>query len=470
MLNFQLSEVIGVEFKSFVAAEDKETLSLLIQQGWQSECKGETCLVNKNKEDLPFLISLTTLELDEGTSLSIIVTDLSVQKKNEKQLRLKNEQLQQAHHSLAQLYNELEDRVKERTHELSLSREHFKFLADNIPVIVWTSKPNGDLDYYNKRWYDYTGTSPNETSDWGWQKAIHPDDLQGTIDAWAKSITSGYYFHVEHRLLRASDGVYRWHSGTALPFKNDEDEIIAWFGISTDIDEQKKAMNRKDDFISMVSHELKTPVTTLKAFTQILLFILQKENHIKGEDYLLRMDKQINKLTSLIADLLDATKVNAGVMLFEEASLDFNELLIDVVDQMRLISGTHTIELNISESQTVVGDKNRLGQVMINLISNAIKYSPYADRIIVTADSKNQSLQLCVQDFGIGIPVDQQYQLFNRFFRASDVKTSAFPGLGLGLYISNEIVKRHSGSLTFKSELGKGSTFKVELPIAVTVS
>ncbi len=182
------------------------------------------------------------------------------------------------------------------------------------------------------------------------------------------------------------------------------------------------------------------------------------------------MDKQINKLTSLIADLLDATKVNAGVMLFEEASLDFNELLIDVVDQMRLISGTHTIELNISESQTVVGDKNRLGQVMINLISNAIKYSPYADRIIVTADSKNQSLQLCVQDFGIGIPVDQQYQLFNRFFRASDVKTSAFPGLGLGLYISNEIVKRHSGSLTFKSELGKGSTFKVELPIAVTVS
>ncbi len=218
-----------------------------------------------------------------------------------------------------------------------------------------------------------------------------------------------------------------------------------------------------------MSHELKTPVTTLKAFTQLLLRNFQKENNTKATEYLSRMDKQINKLTVLITDLLDATKVNAGVLHFEKDEFDLNELVIEVVNEMQLTSETHVIELKLDKSQSLIGDRNRVGQVITNLISNAIKYSPTASRVTVSSENTGSSVMLHVRDFGIGIPNDQQSRIFSRFFRASEIKANTFPGLGLGLYISNEIIKRHSGSITFKSEVGNGSAFSVELPVEVGV-
>ena len=466
MVNLPLSKVIGVPFNNFITEDDKEICSLLIKEGWKAESKGEVGLLSINRETFPILISLVTLELDEGTALSITLTDLSSQKEIEKQLKLKNEQLLQAHNSLEQLNNELETRVAKRTRELAESREHFKFLAENIPVIVWTSKPNGDRDYYNRKWYEYTAMTFEETKGLGWQKAIHPDDREGIVAAWTEAIKTEKDYYVEYRLLRASDQTYRWHSGSGLPFKNDIGETIAWIGIVTDIEEHKMTLARKDEFISMASHELKTPVTTIKAFAEILLYDFQNENNTTATDYLTKMNRQIDKLTRLIADLLDATKVNAGMLQFEEENFDFNELVIEMADQMQLTSLRHKIELNLSKTCNICGDRGRLGQVINNLISNAIKYSPSASRIIVGTDVTANSVELSVQDFGIGIPIEQQSEVFNRFFRAGDTKAKNFPGLGLGLYISNEIIKRHSGTLTFKSEVGKGSTFYMNLPIA----
>ena len=466
MVNLPLSKVIGVPFNNFITEDDKEICSLLIKEGWKAESKGEVGLLSINRETFPILISLVTLELDEGTALSITLTDLSSQKEIEKQLKLKNEQLLQAHNSLEQLNNELETRVAKRTRELAESREHFKFLAENIPVIVWTSKPNGDRDYYNRKWYEYTAMTFEETKGLGWQKAIHPDDREGIVAAWTEAIKTEKDYYVEYRLLRASDQTYRWHSGSGLPFKNDIGETIAWIGIVTDIEEHKMTLARKDEFISMASHELKTPVTTIKAFAEILLYDFQNENNTTATDYLTKMNRQIDKLTRLIADLLDATKVNAGMLQFEEENFDFNELVIEMADQMQLTSLRHKIELNLSKTCNICGDRGRLGQVINNLISNAVKYSPSASRIIVGTDVTANSVELSVQDFGIGIPIEQQSEVFNRFFRAGDTKAKNFPGLGLGLYISNEIIKRHSGTLTFKSEVGKGSTFYMNLPIA----
>lgn len=465
MLSEPLSNVIGRSFAEFVFKDHTSIFNNLLQQGWKIDSKGEILLFGHDKKVLPVLLSLATLELDEGTALSIIVTDLSAQKQTERQLKSKNEELMQAHNSLEQLYAELEDRVEERTRELSISREHFKFLADHIPVIVWTARPNGEVDYFNKRWFDYTGNSLKESLGAAWTKAIHNDDLDDALKTMNESLAAGKDFKIEYRFLRAADETYRWHSSMAVPFKNDDGEIIEWFGISTDIEEQKLAMIKKDEFISMASHELKTPVTTLKAFTQLLLLTLEKENNIKAANYLFKMDKQINKLTGLIADLLDATKINAGVLHFEKEIFDFNGLVSEVVDQMQLTSETHKITLALSESHQIPGDRNRIGQVISNLISNAFKYSPKADEIIITSEVKDKKQRLNVQDFGIGIPEDQQSKLFNRFFRASEVKSNTFPGLGLGLYISNEIIKRHTGSLTFISQEGKGSTFSIELPI-----
>jgi signal transduction histidine kinase len=146
---------------------------------------------------------------------------------------------------------------------------------------------------------------------------------------------------------------------------------------------------------------------------------------------------------------------------FSYEKFDFNEMVCDVVNVMQLSARTHKIELDLADTKIIDGDRNRLGQVVINLISNAIKYSPHGDKIIVSSVNNEDTITLYVQDFGIGIPLAEHSKLFSRFFRANE---STYPGLGLGLYICNEIIKRHSGKMDFESEDGKGSTFYFSIP------
>lgn len=465
MMNLPLSKVIGIDFKKLVARDNLKVFHQLTEKGWKTESKGELYLVNQQGELIPFMASLTTLELEEGTALSIILSDLSVLKESEKQLKLKNDELSRAYAVTEKLNDELEEKVESRTRELLVSREHFKFLADNVPAIIWTALPNGDLNYYNKRWFEYTGRSFEETQDKGWQSIIHPDDLQPTLDAWASSIKTGASYHVEYRFKRGSDGEYRWHCADALPFFNEKKEIVAWFGICTDIEDQKKVMAKKDEFISMAGHELKTPVTTLKAYMQFLQITFENEGHQMASEMLVKMDKQINNLTSLITDLLDVSKANAGQLKFDMKPFDLNEMVTEIADEMQGTVKTHTIELRLSDMPSVVADRNRIAQVAKNLISNAIKYSPKANKITITSAKSEDKATLCVEDFGIGIPKSQQAKLFTRFFRVNGDTLNTFPGLGLGLYISSEIIKQHSGTIFCRSEEGKGSTFCFSLPL-----
>jgi len=461
MLSIPLENMIGSYFKNFVTQESKERFENLISKGWEQECKDEVTLGTTEGQIIPVLISLTTLNLDEGTVLSLIFTDLTSQKKIEKQLREKNELLEKANAFAEKLNNELEQRVTERTKELLTSREYFKFLADTIPVIVWTALPNGDLDYFNTQWYNYTGLNFEQSAGKGWQSVEHPDDLKEVLFAWNKSLASGEPFKIEER-KKSANGDYRWHIMSASPLKDDNGNIIHWFGVCADIEDQKKDMERKDEFISMASHELKTPVTTLKAYTEILLMDAESHDNPAQESMLQKMDIQINKLTSLIGDLLDVSKSNSGQLYLDIEKIDFNQLIKEVINVMQLTIKTHTIELNLCETKIVEGDKNRLGQVITNLISNAAKYSAQSNKIIITTTTNSDEIKLCVRDFGIGIPLSQQPKLFSRFFRVSK---NTYPGLGLGLYICNEIIKRHSGRMDFKSEEGEGSTFCFYLPI-----
>ncbi len=464
MMKLPLSKIIGSYFEAFVPNEFRETFDELTKKGWRAESKGEMYLATGNNELIPFLVSLTTLELDDRTALSLILTDLSIQKDIEKELKEKNQQLQAAQIFTAQLNNQLEEKVKERTKELLTSREYFKFLADTIPVIIYTAKANGDYDYFNQQWYNYTGLSFEESKENKWQSVVHPDDLPDTIMKWNESIKTGAPFKNEDR-KRSADGTYRWHLAHALPFRDNDENIVAWFGVCTDIEDQKKAMEKKDEFISMASHELKTPVTSLKAFTQIMMMTFEDEGNSMASGMLGKMDKQINKLTALIADLLDASKANSGQLNFQNEDFDFNELIKEVTDEIQRTSVTHTIELELAKTETIKGDRSRLAQVVMNMLSNAIKYSPNADKVIITSRIEKQQMKLCIQDFGIGIPLSQQPKLFTRFFRVTNDKTNTYPGLGLGLYISNEIIKRHSGIIDFISEEGKGSTFCISLPL-----
>ena len=464
MMKLPLSEIIGSYFENFVSGEYRETLDNLIKKGWEEESKGEIFLLTHDNKLIPFLISLNTLELAEGTALSLILTDLTVQKEIERELKEKNEQLQAAQLFTAQVNNQLEGKVKERTKELLTSREHFKFLADTIPVIVWTATADGEFDYYNKRWYTYTGKTFEESFGKGWQSVIHPDDLPDTLAAWNHSIKTGEHFKTENR-KRGADGKYRWHLAHALPFKDASGKIIAWFGVCTDIEDQKSAMEKKDEFISMASHELKTPVTSLKAYTQIMMMTFEGQGNSMASSMLSKMDKQINKLTGLITDLLDASRANSGQLNYQDENFDFNELVKEVADEMQRTTATHNIELDLAKSDGVHGDRNRIAQVIMNLLSNAIKYSPNAKKVAVATKVEKNNILFSVTDFGIGIPASQQSKLFTRFFRVVEDKTNTYPGLGLGLYISNEIIKRHSGGIEFISKEGEGSTFSFSMPL-----
>ena len=228
----------------------------------------------------------------------------------------------------------------------------------------------------------------------------------------------------------------------------------------------EKAVNHRDNFISIASHELKTPVTSLKVYAEVLLRQFQKKDDKKVTEYLEKIIRQIDKLTMLIQDLLDVSKIQSNQLSFRLEKFDANELVKEIIDNTQQISDHHKIQLDGSIKHTVWGDRERIGQVLLNLLTNAMKYSPGANIIIVTLhQTKNEAL-IQVTDFGIGISKKHQKRIFDRFYRISDTKEHTFPGLGIGLYISQAIIKRHGGEIVIMSKKGKGSTFQFTLPFS----
>jgi two-component system CheB/CheR fusion protein len=461
MVDLPLSEVIGMPFGRFIPEGFKAEFKKLMKSGWNSDSKGEILLKNNKDRIIPVLLSFTSLELDEGTSLSVILTDLSAQKETQNQLKTKNEQLEEARGTVAKMNEELEDMVKERTKDLLMSREYFRYLANNIPVIIWTADTTGKLDYVNRRWREYTGFNL-EDSRTKQAELVHPDDLEISSTAWRQALKYKQKYEQEFRFKRNSDGAYRWHYAQAIPFKDEEGNITAWIGTSIDIDDQKKQLERKDEFIGVASHELKTPLTSLKGYLQLMELQQNLPDLVKS--YISKANISLVKLQRLVDELLDVSRIKAGKLEFSKQIFNLTELVSQCIDNSSIMYPLFSIKKDLEANIMVMGNEERIEQVFMNLINNAVKYSPDNKSIIVRTESDGCSAMVSVTDFGVGMSEQDQKFVFDRFYRVNG-DDHLTPGLGMGLYIASEIIKEHKGEIKVKSKLNHGCVFTFSLPL-----
>lgn len=349
------------------------------------------------------------------------------------------------------------------------SEELFRAITTASPAALWMTDAHGNTTYVNQVWISWTGMLPEEHLGMGWLNAILPEDRQPAADKFTHDFKSKL-FHESFFRIKHSNGKARWVVCTGNPQYDANGVFKGYVGACVDITEQKQLQQQKDEFIGIASHELKTPVTSLKAYTQVLQAIFTREGDEKKATMLGKMNSQVDRLTSLIGDLLDVTKIQSGRLQFNDDYFDFNQLITELVEDLQRTTSKHKISVELHPTGTAYADKDRIGQVITNLISNAIKYSPQADKIIVRTSLKDNEISLCVQDFGIGISADKQHKVFEQFYRVSGDKQHTFPGLGLGLYISSEIIKREGGRIWVSSSVGEGSTFCFALPFKEPVA
>jgi PAS domain S-box-containing protein len=228
---------------------------------------------------------------------------------------------------------------------------------------------------------------------------------------------------------------------------------------------RKELEQRKDDFISMASHELRNPLTSVKMQAQLVRKRLERQGLHEAATALLRVEEPVKRLERLTAELLDVSKIQAGRLEYVQEPVDLDALLRETADTMQQINPSHTILVRGEVQTSLLADRDRLGQVFTNLISNAIKYSPDAETVEIDLDASPETVTVRVHDHGLGIPREQRDKIFERYYRATGPRQKAIPGLGMGLYIVAEIVHRHGGTITVESAVGKGSTFTVTLPL-----
>lgn len=338
--------------------------------------------------------------------------------------------------------------------------ERFKALAEAMPQKMNTTDAEGNVDYLNQQWLDYTNMTFEELKDWGWKKILYSEDVANTIKKWKHSLDTGEEFNLEQRFLR-HDGVYHWHLSRGVPQRNSHGNIVTWIATHTDIHEQKEKEQKKDEFIGIASHEMKTPLTSAKAYLQLL------EMTIEGDDtsmmYAKKASDAVGRLNSLIIELLDVSKIQNGQLNYNISAFNFSDMVKNTIEEIEHSFPLYQIIKTGIITRLFKGDENRLQQVIINLLTNAIKYSPKVFEILVNVGEDENQLTVSVTDQGIGMSEEHLKKVFDRYYRVEEHAVQ-FQGLGIGLYISYDIVMRHGGKMWVESELGKGSTFYFTLP------
>lgn len=372
---------------------------------------------------------------------------------------------------------------------LRQSEEHYRSLAGLIPQLVWIATPEGELLEVNDRWFEFTGQTLEQA---GWQSVVHPQDVPILAAAWSAAQQEGSRYQAEGR-MRRFDGVYRWHLHQALPLRNDQGQVVQWFGTATDIHDLKQieadrarllaeseaaraeaeAANRsKDEFVSMVAHELRSPLNAIAGWANLL-----RTRQLDAETTQTALEtiaRNTQAQVQLVEDLLDVSRMARGSLPLEFAPVDLREVVMAAVETVRPVAQAKSLCLNV-QLQPVAplqGDGHRLQQVVLNLLTNAIKFTPGGGQIslmlsvlppLAAADLPWAQLQ--VSDTGKGIAPDLLPRIFERFQQDRQNDT-AKQGLGLGLAIAQYIVQQHGGTITaYSPGSGQGATFTVQFPL-----
>jgi PAS domain S-box-containing protein len=360
----------------------------------------------------------------------------------------------------------LQDITQERKASLAVeeAREQFNLIADNISQLAWMTDETGYIFWYNQRWYDYTGTTLEEMLGWGWDKVNHPDHLDIVLEKWIANIKSGEVFELTFP-LRGKDGVFRWFLTRAVPLKDDNGKVIRWFGTNTDINEQKADEQRKNDFIGMVSHELKTPLTSLTALIQMTNVKLKNCQDTFLAGAMEKANNQVKKMITMINGFLNISRLESSNILIDKRDFNLDELIEEVIHETELTVSTHRLTFDRRRSIKIHADQDKIGSVISNMISNAVKYSPKGKEIAIKCEVVDHTAQVCIKDEGMGINPRDQEKLFDRYYRVENDNTRHISGFGIGLYLSAEIIKHHNGKIWVESEPGNGSKFCFSLPI-----
>jgi PAS domain S-box-containing protein len=295
--------------------------------------------------------------------------------------------------------------------------------------------------------------------------ALHPEDRTHRLRAHAEALKTGKLIY-EARIIHPDTSIHWIRAQAKIYFNNSDkkNEPIRMLGTVLDITEFKRLQQQKDDFISVASHELKTPMTSLKASMQILDKLLKtNSNPEKVPVFIDKANNSLNKMQHLVESLLNVSKVTAGQLALNKSLFSVADMVNECCDHVRM-AGDHQLVLNGDTDLEIYADREKLEQVIVNLVNNAVKYAPDADKICIDISCRDEQATVTITDFGRGIDADKIPHLFKRYYRV-DATGLQYSGLGLGLYISAEIIERHGGTIGVETEMGKGSTFWFTVPV-----